>query len=104
VNSKLQDEVGVETELNEEIIRNEKGEPMIGRVAGGKYITADVEEIDADCGPINTVECDMPLTLTELVSHEGKEYIVLTFATGDKENPFNWNPVSIICVSPKHCR
>jgi hypothetical protein len=98
VNSKLQDEAQPETErtsMNSEIVRNEKGEPMIGRVAGGKYIIADVEEIDSDCGPIKTVECDMPLTLTEMVKHEDKEYIVLTFATGDKENPFNWNPVSI---------
>jgi hypothetical protein len=101
VNSKLQDDAGPETELNEEIVRNEKGEPMIGRVAGGKHITADIEEIDSDCGPIKTVECDMPLTLTELVNHEGKEYIVLTFATGDKENPFNWNPVSFIHMSAK---
>tara|TARA_R110002003_G_scaffold116_6_gene10115 strand:+ start:2735 stop:2995 length:261 start_codon:yes stop_codon:yes gene_type:complete len=67
---------------------------MIGRVAGGKYITSDIEDIGPDCGPITTVECDMPLTLTEMVKHEDKEYIVLTFATGDKENPFNWNPVS----------
>jgi hypothetical protein len=104
VNSKLQDESAPETELNEEIIRNEKGEPMIGRVAGGKFITPDVEEIDSDCGPIKTVDCDMPLTLTELVNHEGKEYIVLTFATGDKENPFNWNPVSLLSVSARHHR
>jgi hypothetical protein len=102
VNSKLQDETGLATEctsLNSEIVRNEKGEPMIGRVAGGKYVTADVEDIDSDCGPIKTVECDMPLTLTEMVKHEDKEYIVLTFATGDKENPFNWNPVSYTYIS-----
>ena len=66
---------------------------MIGRIVGGKHITADIEEIDSDCGPIKTVDCDMPLTLTEMVKHEDNEYIVLTFATGDKENPFNWNPV-----------
>lgn len=98
VNSKLQDGTEPETErssLNSEIMRNEKGEPMIGRIAGGKYITADIEDIDSDCGPIKTVECDMPLTLTEMVKHEDNEYIVLTFATGDKENPFNWNPVSL---------
>jgi hypothetical protein len=99
VNSKLQDEAAPETQMDEEIMRNEKGEPMIGRIAGGKHITPDVEEIDSDCGPIKTVDCDMPLTLTEFVLHEGKEYIVLTFATGDKENPFNWNPVSISSVS-----
>lgn len=96
MNSKLQDETNPDVErtsLNSEVIRNEKGEPMIGRLAGGKHITEDIEDIDSDCGPIKKVECDMPLTLTEMVEHEGKEYIVLTFATGDKENPFNWNPV-----------
>lgn len=75
-----------------ETVRNEKGEPMIGRVVGGKHVNQENEEIDSDCGPIKTVECDMPLTLTELVKHNDKEYIVLNFATGDKENPFNWNP------------
>jgi MFS family permease len=73
-------------------MRNEKGEPMIGRIVGGKYATAESEEIDPGCGPITTVDCDVPLTLTEMVKHEDKEYIVLTFATGDKENPFNWSP------------
>jgi hypothetical protein len=95
VNSKLQNEAEPDTErasINSEVKYNEKGEPMIGRVAGGKYMTDDIEEIDSDCGPIKSVECDMPLTLTEVVEHEGKEYIVLTFATGDRENPFNWNP------------
>jgi MFS family permease len=65
---------------------------MIGRIAGGKHLTDDVEDIDPGCGEIKRVDCDMPLTLTEMVNHEGKEYIVLSFATGDKENPFNWNP------------
>ncbi|KAH6658456.1 major facilitator superfamily domain-containing protein [Truncatella angustata] len=81
-----------ETDLSSEVVRNEKGEPMIGRIVGGKHVDAENEDIDADCGPIKTVEVDMPLTLTELVKHNDKEYIVLTFATGDKENPFNWNP------------
>jgi MFS family permease len=96
VNTKLENEAQLpqteRTSLNSEIERNEKGEPMIGRIAGGKYIDADIEDIDSDCGPIKTVECDMPLTLTEMVIHNEKEYIVLSFATGDKENPFNWNP------------
>jgi len=78
--------------MNPEIMRNEKGEPLIGRLAGGKYLNADAEEIDSDCGKIKTVDCDMPLTLTETIKYEDKEYIVLNFATGDKENPFNWNP------------
>jgi MFS family permease len=65
---------------------------MIGRIVGGKYVNEENEEIDSDCGPIKRVEIDMPLTLMETVKHNDKEYIVLTFATGDKENPFNWNP------------
>ncbi|KAI1848602.1 hypothetical protein JX265_011544 [Neoarthrinium moseri] len=79
-------------EENSEIIRNEKGEPMIGRIVGGKYVDPENEDIDADCGPIKHVDIDIPLTLTEMVKHNDKEYIVLAFATDDKENPFNWNP------------
>ncbi|KAH8650084.1 major facilitator superfamily domain-containing protein [Xylariales sp. PMI_506] len=82
-----------------EIIRNEKGEPMIGRIVGGKYTSENNEEIDADCGPITTVDVDMPLTLTEHVNHNGSEYIVLSFATGDKENPFNWDPSYKRCIT-----
>ncbi|PVI03090.1 MFS general substrate transporter [Periconia macrospinosa] len=78
--------------LHSEVVYNEKNEPIIGRIVGGKYKNADNEEIDADCGPIKSVDIDMPLTLTEMVNHEGKDYIILSFATGDRENPFNWNP------------
>ncbi|KAK6214502.1 hypothetical protein LQW54_004223 [Pestalotiopsis sp. IQ-011] len=86
------DEATSDDAMNSEIIRNEKGEPMIGRIVGGKHVDAENEDIDSDCGPIKTVDIDMPLTLTEMVKHNDKEYIVLAFATGDKENPFNWNP------------
>ncbi|CAN9453158.1 unnamed protein product [Alternaria sp. RS040] len=95
VNSKLENGANGKEEtpsMNSEILRNEKGELMIGRIAGGKHLTDDVEDIDPACGEIKRVDIDMPLTLTEMVNHEGKEYIVLSFATGDKENPFNWNP------------
>lgn len=70
---------------------NEKGEAKFGRIVGGKHVDEGNEDIDSDCGPIKTVDIEMPLTLTEIVSHDEKEYIVLTFATGDKDNPFNWN-------------
>lgn len=87
------DDDGADTaDHNSEIVRNEKGEPMIGRIVGGKYVSEDNNDIDADCGPVTTVDIDMPLTLTETVRHNDKEYIVLTFATGDPNNPFNWNP------------
>ncbi|KAK8087577.1 hypothetical protein PG997_002538 [Apiospora hydei] len=74
------------------IPQNEKGEPMAGRIVGGKHDTPECEQIDADFGLIKRVDIDMPLTLTEIVNENGKEYIVLNFATGDKQNPFNWNP------------
>jgi MFS family permease len=93
IESKMEDEDTPESRsYNSEIVRNEKGEPMIGRIVGGKHRDPSNEEQDADCGPIKTVDIDMPLTLTEMVVHNDKEYIVLSFATGDKENPFNWNP------------
>lgn len=95
VNSKLEEEANGKEEapsMNSEVLRNEKGELIVGRIAGGKHLTDDIEDIDPGCGEIKKVDCDMPLTLTEMVHHEGKDYIVLSFATGDKENPFNWNP------------
>ena len=75
-----------------EVLKNEKGEPLSGRIVGGKHVDPTNEAIDSEFGAIKTVDIDMPLTLTELVNEKGKEYIVLGFATGDKENPFNWNP------------
>lgn len=74
-----------------EIKRDEKGSPLVGRIVGGKFVDVKNESIDADCGPITTVDVDMPLTLTETVVHNEKEYIVLNFATGDKENPYEWS-------------
>jgi MFS family permease len=78
--------------LDSNIIRNENGEAMIGRIVGRKHKDAAKEDLDSDCGPITTVDIDMPLTLTEMVKHNDKDFIVLSFATGDPENPFNWNP------------
>lgn len=74
-----------------EIQRDEKGNPILGRIVGGKFVTSENELIDPECGPITTVDIDMPLTLTEVVCHNDKEYIVLNFATGDKENPYEWS-------------
>ncbi|KAK3633522.1 hypothetical protein LTR56_015775 [Elasticomyces elasticus] len=79
-----------------EIVRNENGDPIYrGRIAGGKYLEGDEAPPPPDHeddGPLKVVDIDMPLTLTELVQHEdGKQYIVVSFADGDKENPFNWN-------------
>lgn len=71
--------------------KHEKGGLNTGRVVGGKYVDVNNESVDPDCGPIKTVDVDMPLTLTESVIHNDKEYIVLTFATGDKQNPYEWS-------------
>ncbi|GFF98291.1 uncharacterized transporter C36.01c [Aspergillus udagawae] len=65
-----------------------------GRVAGGKYLQElyDDHTLAPNDGPIQKVDVDMPLTLTETINHNGNQYIVLDFAEGDKENPFNWSP------------
>lgn len=88
-------DVGSVVEHTNEGMINEKSgavNPRVGRIVGGKFVDPSNEEIDSDIGEIKTVDIDMPLTLTELVEHEGKEYIILEFATGDKENPYNWSP------------
>lgn len=76
----------------DEVMTDEKGHLKVGRVVGGKYVDPANESIDPDCGPITTVDIDMPLTLTETVMHDDKEYVILTYATGDKENPYEWSP------------
>ncbi|PSR90316.1 fructose facilitator [Coniella lustricola] len=78
-------------EAEKEIQRDEKGNPIVGRIVGGKYASPENESIDPECGAITTVDIDMPLTLTEVVCHNDKEYVVLNFATGDKENPYEWS-------------
>ncbi|KAK4543201.1 hypothetical protein LTR36_005751 [Oleoguttula mirabilis] len=79
-----------------EIVSHEKGRREVGRIIGGKYLTEEHEAPPPpdheDHGELKKVDIDMPLTLTELVHKNGKDYIVLEFAEGDKENPFNWNP------------
>lgn len=64
-----------------------------GRIAGGSFLEAlESSNIGATGdGPLKKVDVDMPLTLTEEIQVNGKEYIKLTFCDGDKENPFNWN-------------
>jgi hypothetical protein len=78
-----------------------KGTQQYGRIIGGKYIaeyqpdeTADDEMAsENEMAPLMKLDdVDIPLTLTERVFENDKEYIVLLFAHGDKENPFNWSP------------
>ncbi|BDD59843.1 hypothetical protein MAP00_005027 [Monascus purpureus] len=64
-----------------------------GQIAGGKYLEAlrnDEGKISRDI-PLQEVDFDLPLTLTECVFHNDIEYIVLDYAPGDKEDPFNWS-------------
>ncbi|KAF2091001.1 MFS general substrate transporter [Saccharata proteae CBS 121410] len=64
-----------------------------GRIAGGKYlesIQGGEDARNADHGPLKEVDIDMPLTLTEVIKKDGEEHILLNFASGDTENPFNW--------------
>lgn len=39
---------------------------------------------------VKEIEEDIPLTMTEIVEDDGDEFTLLTFADGDKEDPFNW--------------
>lgn len=62
-----------------------------GTICGGKYLEeAHSSGALSDLGPLKEVDIDMPLSLTELVTSHGKEFLVVRFVTGDEDNPFNW--------------
>ncbi|KAB8346156.1 hypothetical protein FH972_023202 [Carpinus fangiana] len=66
----------------------------IGRIVGGvhaKELQDDDSVADAR-RPLEEVDFDLPLTYTKNYSEDGKDYIVLSFAPGDPENPHNWSP------------
>nr|ALK02045.1 fructose facilitator [Zygosaccharomyces kombuchaensis] len=65
----------------------------LGTIIGGKYLEeAHFDESSAMFTerPLTKVECDIPLTYTESVEKDGKEWVMLTFAPADQEDPFNW--------------
>lgn len=73
-----------------------EGEKPLGerkRIAGGKYLEDAKSEdaADAEWGPLEEVDMDMPLTLTEKIEKDGKEWIVLRYTSTDTENPYKWN-------------
>jgi hypothetical protein len=65
---------------------NEKDAERYGRIVGGKHVEEHAEnDADADWGIVKQIEgLDIPLTLTEMVHENDKDYIVLKFATGDR--------------------
>ncbi|KAJ5109681.1 hypothetical protein N7532_002326 [Penicillium argentinense] len=62
-------------------------------IVGGKYRDHLREEHTEKIASqlLQEVEFDLPLTITKPHEHDGQDYIVLEFAVGDKENPFNWD-------------
>lgn len=59
-------------------------------IVGGKY--AQDEANLAKYTNLTKFDFDLPLTLTEEIEHQGKNFILLHFVEGDIEDPFNWNP------------
>ncbi|EPS30983.1 hypothetical protein PDE_05937 [Penicillium oxalicum 114-2] len=64
-----------------------------GWIVGGKYRSnlGEEDSQDFDSQLLQEVDIDLPLTVTNPVEHNGQHFIVLEFADGDKENPFNWS-------------
>ncbi|CZT00561.1 related to multidrug resistance protein [Rhynchosporium graminicola] len=71
---------------------NTAKESKHGRIAGGSFLN-DLEGDDSASlgGPLTGVDIDMPLTLTEIISKDGQEHILLKFTDDDKQDPFNWS-------------
>lgn len=66
----------------------------LGRVCGGKYLQEhemDESSPEAQARPLTRVESDVPMTYTESAEKDGKEWVMLTYAPRDRENPFNWS-------------
>lgn len=64
-----------------------------GWIVGGKYREQLYEESSPkfESRLLQEVDFDLPLTQTKPAQLDGKNYLVLEFAEGDKENPFNWS-------------
>ncbi|ESZ89749.1 putative MFS transporter [Sclerotinia borealis F-4128] len=72
--------------------QEENQTPPKGRIAGGSFLEQmrGSDSDNTEDGPLKEVEIDMPETRTEIISKDGEEFILLQFADGDPENPFNW--------------
>lgn len=67
---------------------------QLGRVVGGKHAEEYNDEQASsfpEHGPLQQVDIDVPLTLTDTTYHNGSQVTVLDFRPGDPENPFNWS-------------
>lgn len=64
-----------------------------GWIVGGQYREQLHEEQlpEFENNLLQEVKFDLPLTITRPTQHEGQTFLVLEFAPGDKENPFNWS-------------
>lgn len=64
-----------------------------GCVAGGIYLEALNAEANKSSihGPLTEVDIDMPLTYFDSTTIDGEDLVLLKFAPGDAENPFNWS-------------
>lgn len=91
---------------NEPVIMQEEvlsGTSAIGRIAGGTYLKDLSGSEKSEAGPFKEVDFDLPLTFTEVVQQDGREYILLKFVPDDKENPFNWSPARKTFMSSLLC-
>ncbi|KAI5309033.1 hypothetical protein KEM55_004249 [Ascosphaera atra] len=77
--------VGSETTEPEKMGLNEEE----GFIVGGKF-TGQEEAGGSPQEGAKRVDVDMPLTKYKKTVEDGQELVVLEFAKGDKENPFNW--------------
>lgn len=74
-----------------EVAGEESDTKRRGQIVGGKFAEHAVEHLSEKDANLIEVEVDMPLTLTETITHDGENYILLKFADGDQQNPFNWS-------------
>jgi MFS family permease len=99
------------TRANSTEKQREASEHGKGMIAGGSYLKnlrmseneKGGEAMDSKNGFLKEVEIDMPLTLTEVVEKNGKEYILLKFVGGDPEDPFHWSPLWKAFISTLLC-
>lgn len=80
---------------SEVAVDKEERAAQYGRIIGGKFIEESHEDDQSsEYGPLQKIEgVDIPLTLTENVHENDRDYVVLHFRPGDPECPFNWSPL-----------